>query len=55
MQAYIGYRGNSQWLFDDATAFVFGMQMAHRTFDENFVRQISDPRETETDHMVANV
>ena len=42
LQAYIGYKGNSQMLIDEATAFDFSMQMAHRSKDENGVRQVSD-------------
>ena len=32
---------------DEATAFDFGMQMAHRTFDENGVRQVKKRIEIE--------
>ena len=35
--------------------FDFGMQMAHRTFDENGVRQIRDPNEHERANMIDNV
>ena len=42
LQAYTGYQGNSQLMADDAAAFEFGMQMAHRTFDENGVRQVKE-------------
>ena len=55
LQAYTGYQGNSQLTADDATAFNFGMQMAHRTFDEDGVRQIRDPNEHESAEMIDNV
>ena len=42
LQAYTGYKGNSQMLVDKATAIDFGRQMAHRSFDENGVRHVSD-------------
>ena len=42
LQAYTRYKGNSQTLVDKATAFGFGMQMAHGSLDENGVRQVSD-------------
>ena len=54
VQAYTGYQGNSQLLADDATAFDFGMQMAHRTFDENGVRQVKKPNEKEKSNMIDN-
>ena len=41
-------------LADDATAFDFGMQMAHRTFDENGVRQVKEPNGKERAHMIDN-
>ena len=55
LQAYSGYQGNSQLTADDADSFDFGMQMAHRTFDENGVRQIRDPNEHERANMIDNV
>ena len=54
LQAYTGYSGNSQMLADDATAFDFGMQMAHRTFDENGVRQVKEPNGKERTNMIDN-
>ena len=47
LQAYNGYKGNSQLLTDEATAYDFGMQMAHRSTDEQGVRQLIDPNEDE--------
>ena len=55
LQAYTGHQGISQLTADDATAFDFGMQMAHRTFDENGVRQIKDPNEHERTNMIDNL
>ena len=54
LQACTGYEGNSQLLADDATAFDFGMQMAHRTFDENGVRRVKEPNEKERANMIDN-
>ena len=54
LQACTGYEGNSQLLADDASAFDFGMQMAHRTFDENGVRRVKEPNEKERANMVDN-
>ena len=54
VQAYTGCQGNSQLLADDATAFDFGMQMAHRTFDENGIRQVKEPNEKERSNMIDN-
>ena len=54
LQACTGYSGNSQLLADDATAFDFGMQMAHRTFDENGVRQVKEPNGKERTNMIDN-
>ena len=45
LQAGTGYRGNSQLIDDEATAFDFGIQKAHRTFDENGVRHVKKPIE----------
>ena len=54
LQACTGYEGNSQLLADDATAFEFGMQMAHRTFDENGIRRVKEPNEKERANMIDN-
>ena len=55
LQAYTGYQGNSQLTADDATAFDFGMQMAHRTFDENGMRRNRDPNKHERANMIDNI
>ena len=55
LQAYTGYQGNSQLTADDATALDFGMQMAHRTFDENEMRRNRDPNEHERANMIDNI
>ena len=55
LQAYTGYEGNSQLLVDEATAFDFGMQMAHRTFDENGLRQVKEPNEKERAKIIDNL
>ena len=52
LQAYTGYRRNSQLLVDEATAFYYGMQMGHRSLDELGVRKINDPNERERDHLM---
>ena len=49
------YQGNSQLTADDATAFDFGMQMAHRTFDDNGMRRNRDPNEHERANMIDNI
>ena len=54
LQACTGYEGNFQLLADDATAFDFGMQMAHRSFDENGVRRVKEPNEKERANMIDN-
>ena len=53
LQAYTGYQGNSQLTADDATAFNFGMQMAHRT--ENAMRRNRDPNEHKRANMIDNI
>ena len=55
VQSYTGYRGNSQFLIDEATAFAYGMQMSSRSLDENGVRQVNDPNEQERKHLVDNL
>ena len=55
LQAYTGYQGNSQLTADDATAFDFGMQMAHRTFDNNGMPHNRDPNEHERANMIDNI
>ena len=47
VQSYTGYRGNSQFLVDEATAYDYGMQMSSRSLNEKSVRQINDPNEEE--------
>ena len=53
LQAYTGYQGNSQLTADDAIAFNFGMQMAHRT--ENAMCRNRDPNEHERANMIDNI
>ena len=55
LQAYTGYQGNSQLMADDATAFDFGMQVAHRTSDENGLRQVKEPNTAERINMMDNL
>ena len=55
VQSYTGYRGNSQFLVDEATAYDYGMQMSSRSLDENGVRQVNDPNEQERKHLVDNL
>ena len=55
VQGYTGYRGNSQLLVDEATAYDYGMQMLSRSLDENGVRQVNDPNEQERKHLVDNL
>ena len=55
LQAYTGYEGYSQLLADEATAFDFEMQMAHRTFDKNGVRQVKEPNEKEKTKSIDNL
>ena len=35
LQVYTGYQDNSQLPIDEATAFAFGMQVSHRSFEQN--------------------
>ena len=53
--AYTGYKGNSLLLIDEDTAYDFGMQMAHKSMDEQGVRQIDDPIEEERNNLVDNL
>ena len=55
VQGYTGFRGNSQLLVDEATAYDYGMQMSSRSLDENGVRQVNDPNENERKHLVDNL
>ena len=55
VQSYTGYRGNSQFLVDEATAYDYGMQMSSRSLDENGVRQVNDPNEQERKPLVDNL
>ena len=55
VQGYTGYRGNSQHLVDEATAYDYGMQMSIRSLDENGVRKVNDPNENERKHLVDNL
>ena len=55
LQAYTGFRGNSQLLIDEATAFDYGMQMGNRSLDQLGVRKVSDPLERERTHLVDNL
>ena len=54
LQAYTGYKGNSQFLIDEATAYDYGMQMAHRSLDDIGVRQVLDPNGHERENLVDN-
>ena len=54
LQAYTGYKGNSQLLIDEATAYDYGMQMAHRALDEMGVRQVLNPNGHERENLVDN-
>ena len=42
-------------LVNEATAFNFGMLMAHRCFDENGVRHVSDTTAAEEENMLDNI
>ena len=55
LQAYTGYRGNSQMLADEATAFDHGMEMARRSLDEQGGRRVKDPNERERERLVDNL
>ena len=55
LQAYTGYKGNSQLLVDEATACDYRMQMAHRSLDEMGLRQVLDPNEHERENLVDNL
>ena len=46
VQGYTGYRGNSQLLVDEATAYDYGMQMSIRSLDEDGVRKVNNPMRT---------
>ena len=55
IQGYTGYRGNSQLIVDKATAYDYGMQMSIRSLDENGVRKVLDPNESERKHLIDNL
>ena len=55
VQGFTVYRGNSQLLADEATAYDYGMQMSIRSLDENGVRKVNDPNENEQKHLVDNL
>ena len=52
IQAFTGYRGNSQLIVDEATAYDYGMQMSIRSLDENGVRKVLEPNENERKHLI---
>ena len=55
LQSYVGYRGNSQIIIDEATAFDYGMEMARRSMNERGDRIVNDPNENERDNLVDNL
>ena len=55
IQGYTGYEGNSQPFVDEATAYDYGMQMSIRSLDENGVRKVFDPNESERKHLIDNL
>ena len=55
IQGYTGYRGNSQLIVDEATAYDYGMRMSIRSLDENGVRKVLDPNESERKHLIDNL
>ena len=55
LQAYTGYKGNTHLLIDEATAYDCGMQMAHRSLDEQGERQVNDPNEQERENLIDNL
>ena len=55
LQAYTGYRGNSQLLADEITAFDHGMEKARRSLDEQGGRRVNDPNERERERLVDNL
>ena len=55
IQGYTGYEGNSQLIVDEATAYDYGMQMSIRSLDENGVRKVFDPNESERKHLIVNL
>ena len=55
LTGFTGYEGNSQLLIDEATVFDFGMQMAHRTFDDIGVHQVKEPNEVKKAKMIDNL
>ena len=55
VQGNTGYEGNSQLLVDEATAYDYGMQMSIRSLDENGVRKVFDPNESERKHLIDNL
>ena len=55
IQAFTGYRGNSQLIVDEATAYDYGMQMSIRSLDENGVRKVFDPNENQRKHLIDNL
>ena len=54
LQAYTGYRVNSQILIDEATAFDHGMEMGRRSLNEQREHMVNDPNERERDRLVDN-
>ena len=55
LQSYVGYRGNSQMIVDEATAFDYGMEMARRSLNERGDRIVNDPNESERNNLVDNL
>ena len=55
LQAYTGYEGNSLLLIDEATAYDYGMQLAHRSIDKMGVRQILCPNGHEREDQLDNL
>ena len=55
LQAYTEYRGNSQMLADEATAFDYGMEMARRSLDEQGGRRVNDTNGRERERLVDNL
>ena len=55
LQSYVGYRGNSQMVVDEAAAFDYGMEMARRSLNERGDRIVNDPNESERNNLVDNL
>ena len=55
LHGYTGYKEISQLLVDEATAYDYGMQMSHRSLDDQGVGQVNDPNEKERKHLVKNL